>query len=77
MTAIDIAALPVAEKLKLMEALWDSLCTPTDKGVESPPWHAAALKQAEDDLAVGAARSVDWAEAKDGLRRALESTHHF
>jgi Putative addiction module component len=77
MTAIDIAALPVAEKLKLMEALWDSLCTPTDKGVESPPWHAAALKQAEDDLAVGTARSVDWAEAKDGLRRALESTHHF
>jgi Putative addiction module component len=77
MTAIDIAALPVAEKLKLMEALWDSLCTPTDKGVESPPWHAAALKQAEDDLAVGTARSVDWAGAKDGLRRALESTHHF
>jgi len=69
MTAIDIAALPVAEKLKLMEALWDSLCTPTDKGVESPPWHAAALKQAEDELAAGTARFVDWADAKDSLRR--------
>jgi len=69
MTAIDIAALPVAEKLKLMEALWDSLCTPTDKGVESPPWHAAALKQAEDELAAGTARFVDWVDAKDSLRR--------
>jgi hypothetical protein len=69
MTAIDIAALPVAEKLKLMEALWDSLCTPTDKGVESPPWHAAALKQAEEDLAAGTAQFVDWADAKESLRR--------
>lgn len=69
MTTADIAAMPVAEKLKLMEALWDSLCAPTDKNVESPPWHAAALKQAENEVAAGTARFVDWAEAKDGLRR--------
>lgn len=69
MTTADIAAMPVAEKLKLMEALWDSLCAPTDKGVESPAWHAAALKQVEDELAAGTARFVDWAEAKDSLRR--------
>jgi hypothetical protein len=69
MTTADIAAMPVAEKLKLMEALWDSLSTPTDKNVESPPWHAAALKQAEDELAAGTARFVDWADAKDSLRR--------
>lgn len=69
MTIADIAAMPVAEKLKLMEALWDSLCTPTDKSVESPPWHAAALKQAEDSLAAGTAHFVDWADAKNSLRR--------
>lgn len=69
MTTADIAAMPVAEKLKLMEALWDSLCAQPDKSVESPQWHAAALKQAEDELAAGSARFVDWAEAKDGLRR--------
>ncbi|MBK9324859.1 MAG: addiction module protein [Hydrogenophilales bacterium] len=68
MTTADIAAMPVAEKLKLMEALWDSLCTTTDMGVESPPWHEAALKQAKDELAAGTAHFVDWAEAKDGLR---------
>lgn len=69
MTTADIAAMPVAEKLKLMEALWDSLCAQTDKSVESPQWHSAALKQAEDDMAAGTAGFVDWAEAKEGLRR--------
>ena len=69
MTTADIAAMPVAEKLKLMEALWDSLCTQTDKSLESPPWHEATLKQAEGELAAGTARFVDWAEAKEGLRR--------
>ncbi|WP_422555047.1 addiction module protein, partial [Rhodoferax sp.] len=53
MTTADIAAMPVAEKLKLMEALWDSLNAQTDKDVESPAWHEAALQQAEDDLTAG------------------------
>lgn len=69
MTTAEIAAMPVAEKLKLMEVLWDSLCASTDKGVKSPPWHAAALKQAEDEVTAGTAQFVGWAEAKDGLRR--------
>lgn len=69
MTSAEIAAMPVAEKLKLLEALWDSLCAQTGKGVESPQWHEAALNQAEDELAAGTAQFVDWAEAKDGLRR--------
>jgi len=68
MTAIDIAALPVAEKLKLMEALWDSLSARPEGEVESPAWHEAALKQAEDEVAAGTARFVDWADAKEGLR---------
>jgi hypothetical protein len=69
MTTADIAAMPVAEKLKLMEALWDSLNAQTDKGVESPAWHEAALQQAEDDLTAGTVSLVDWAEAKDSLRK--------
>jgi hypothetical protein len=77
MTAIDIAEMPVSEKLKLMEALWDSLCVRTDGSFESPAWHEQALKQAEDDLAAGTARFVDWAEAKNVLRSAQGSTGHF
>ncbi|MFZ2813353.1 MAG: addiction module protein, partial [Rhodoferax sp.] len=57
------------EKLKLMEALWDSLNAQTDKDVESPAWHEAALQQAEDDLTAGTVSLVDWAEAKDSLRK--------
>lgn len=68
MTAIDIAEMPVTEKLQLMEALWDSLSAPADAGFASPPWHERALQQAENDLATGAARFVDWAEAKEQLR---------
>lgn len=69
MTAIDIAAMPVTEKLKLMEALWESLSNGTERDFESPAWHEKALKQAENELAAGTAHFVDWAEAKDGLRR--------
>lgn len=68
MTAIDIAEMPVAEKLKLMEALWDSLSINANGGYESPAWHGNALKQAEGDLAAGTARFVDWADAKEQLR---------
>lgn len=69
MTAIDIAEMPVSEKLKLMEALWDSLCVRTDGSFESPAWHEQALKQAEADLAAGTARFVEWADAKEQLRK--------
>ena len=68
MAAIDIATLPVTEKLKLMEALWDSLINGTEGDFESPAWHEKALKQAENELAAGTAHFVDCAEVKDGLR---------
>jgi len=68
MTAIDIADMPTAEKLRLMEALWDSLSRHTAANVESPAWHAQALKQAEDELAMGAACFIGWSDAKNLLR---------
>lgn len=68
MTTVEIADMPVAEKLRLMEALWASLSTGPNDGVVSPPWHELALKEAEDDLRKGAARFVDLAEAKKLLR---------
>ena len=68
MTTIEIADMPVAEKLKLMEALWDSLSSNLDGGYESPAWHEQALKQAEGDLAAGSAHFVEWDAAKEQLR---------
>ena len=69
MTAIDIATLPVTEKLKLMEALWDSLDVRSNGGFESPAWHEQALKQAEGEMAEGAARFVEWVDAREQLRK--------
>lgn len=69
MTAVEIAEMPISEKLKLMEALWDSLSTGTGKGFESPTWHEQALTQAEHALAAGTAHFVDWPEAKELLRK--------
>lgn len=77
MTAIDIAEMPVSEKPKLMEALWDSLCVQKDGGFESPEWHEQALKAADGALAAGTAGFVDWVDAKDGQRGELESTRQF
>lgn len=69
MTAIDIAAMPVSERLKLMEALWDSLGAQPDGDVASPAWHGLALEQAENELAEGKAHFVDWPHAKNLLRK--------
>lgn len=68
MTALDIAAMPAAEKLKLMEALWDSLCGSSGGDLDSPAWHEQALKQAERQLAEGKATMVDWDQAQLLLR---------
>jgi hypothetical protein len=68
MSTIDIAQLPVAEKLKLMEALWDSLSVNADGGYESPAWHEQTLKQSEGNLTAGTAHFVDWTAAKEQLR---------
>lgn len=69
MTTVDIAEMPVSEKLKLMEALWDSLDSGTGKNIESPAWHEQALSEAEHAIAAGTARFVDWPEAKELLRK--------
>jgi hypothetical protein len=65
MTAIEIAAMPVAEKLKLMEALWDSLANRTDGDMGSPPWHGAVLEERLRRLANGEEQVSPWKEAKD------------
>lgn len=59
--------LPRLEKLRLMEALWCDLSAKADS-IESPPWHEAALREAESRLAEGRETLVDWSEAKRILR---------
>jgi putative addiction module component (TIGR02574 family) len=68
MTTIDIAAMPVEEKLKLMEALWDSLDTRSDANVASPAWHGEVLEARLRRLAGGEETTAPWREARERIR---------
>lgn len=56
------------EKLRLIEQFWDELShNPED--IESPPWHADALQEAEKAVASGEDTFQDWEVAKKRLRQ--------
>lgn len=42
MTITEIKALPVSERIMLMEEIWDSLCHEQEQ-IESPLWHQDIL----------------------------------
>jgi len=65
---VPLSKLTLAQKLDLMEAIWDDLAR-QDKTLESPPWHEEVLKDREQALAAGKATISDWEEAKDRIRR--------
>lgn len=56
----------VAEKLRVMEIVWASLCAkPAD--VASPEWHAKVLAERARRLESGEATVSTWADAKQRL----------
>ena len=57
-----------SDKLRAMEALWTDLSS-DDAKVNSPAWHADALKETEHLVREGKAKFMDWGEAKSLLRR--------
>jgi putative addiction module component (TIGR02574 family) len=65
---VPLSKLTLAQKLDLMEAIWDDLAR-QDKTLESPSWHEEVLKDREQALAAGRATISDWEEAKDRIRR--------
>lgn len=73
MTTVDIVAMPVAEKLKLMETLWDSLCLQSGGNVELPSWHGEVLEQRLRRLACGEESVAPWNEAKERIRARIKS----
>jgi hypothetical protein len=56
------------DKLRAMEALWADLSRDEAK-VESPGWHGAALRNAQQLLRNGKAEFSDWQAARRRLRR--------
>ena len=68
---IHIDKLSVAEKLTLMERLWDDLSRrPSD--IPSPDWHGDVLAVRLAAVQQGRAEFVEWDEAKQRLRDRLK-----
>jgi hypothetical protein len=67
MSAFEIQHLPRQEKLKLMEMLWADLSR-DDADLESPAWHADALRETAEHRAHGGETVLDWEQAKEKLR---------
>ena len=73
MSDLEIASLPIAEKLQLMESLWDSLCRETSGGPGVPSWHGEILAERIRCLDNGEEPVSSWADAKRRIREQSES----
>lgn len=67
----QLAALTVAEKVRLLQQVWQSLCAHPDS-IASPDWHADVLMERRQRLLDGSATSIPWHEAKAQLQRLAE-----
>jgi hypothetical protein len=64
----QLDALTVAEKVRLLEQVWQSLCCQPDALI-SPEWHANVLVERHQRLLDGSATRIPWNEAKAQLQR--------
>ncbi|MGH8475366.1 MAG: addiction module protein [Methylococcales bacterium] len=67
---IQIEKLTAAEKIQMMESLWDSLCAQPEN-IQSPAWHSEVLKDREEALGNGSDSFMDWDVAKKHIRNEL------
>ena len=67
----QLDALTVAEKVRLLEQGWQSLCCQPDALI-SPEWHADVLVERHQRLLDGSATRIPWNEAKAQLQRLAE-----
>lgn len=65
---IPLSKLSFAQKLNLMEKIWDDL-TKDENELESPDWHIEVLNDRENTIKEGQAKFSDWTEAKERIRR--------
>ena len=64
MQTAELIALPLAERLQAMEALWESLCRDAPDGLLAPAWHADVLAARAKALDSGADPTSAWADVK-------------
>ena len=70
-STFPIESLTIAEKLLLMERLWEDLSSrPSD--VPIPEWHGDVLSKRQAAVQEGRTSFVDWESAKKRLRERLK-----
>lgn len=72
MAQLDITALPVSQKLQLMESLWDSLCREPGGEPDMPAWHEEVLTERMERLDNKEETLSTWQEAKQRIREQTE-----
>ena len=65
--AVDLGKMSTADKLQLMEDLWQDLASRPAE-IVSPAWHGEALAERERLTASGEEKFIDWEVAKKQLR---------
>ena len=63
---IPLETLSVSEKIRLLESVWDSLCSKSGD-VRSPEWHREVLETRKRRLEDGRATVLSWSQAKARL----------
>jgi putative addiction module component (TIGR02574 family) len=67
-TELPLDSMSVAEKLTLMERLWDDLSRQPEN-VPSPAWHGDELEERIAAVREGRTQFVNWDDAKRRLRK--------
>ena len=67
----QLDALTVAEKVQLLEQVWQSLCCQPDALI-AQEWHADVLVERQERLLDGSATRIPWNVAKAQLQRLAE-----
>ncbi|MCW1925309.1 addiction module protein [Luteolibacter arcticus] len=63
----EIRELPLHDKLRMMEALWDGIA-PQEDELEVPEWHKEILDHRDRMVVEGKAVFIDWEVAKQQIR---------
>lgn len=66
----EIRDLPLHEKLRMMEALWDGIA-PQEAALEVSQWHKDLLDDRERLIQEGKAKFIDWDTAKQQIKDSI------
>ncbi len=70
MVTISPEKMTTAEKLSVMETLWNDLCQ--HSSLESPDWHESVLSSREQQRIAGNQQAMNWTTVKEQIRQKIK-----